>query len=422
MTVDGDDVDLRCASLFVMASDTETQGVGVQDLDARWLGCDLPADLRERFHLGFCRSTLRPVLHGLPPGRCPDEDWRAYITANELHARHATLVAAPTSSIWVQDYRLMLVADAMRAYGHRGPIGLHLHVPFPSPEQLDLLPWNRELLDRLCAFDLVSFETESWASNFAACLDLPGIDRRERRPAIDVLPSVVDRNALEGARDENIARLRDSLGTGRLILGIDRLEYLSGIPERLLAFEELLEQYPEWRRRVMLLQIVMPSDESKRNRELRNHIEGIVGRINGVFGETDWMPVTYLHRSYPRSVLAQLYRCADVALVTPICAVFEMTAMEFAATQDLERPGVLMLSRFAFGVAELVDAVVTNPHHTFGFATDLDRALRMPIDERRRRAAGLASAIVAEPVRCWATRFLDRLGATRSVSQLGRCG
>jgi trehalose-6-phosphate synthase len=190
------------------------------------------------------------------------------------------------------------------------------------------------------------------------------------------------------------------------------------IPERLLAFECLLDTRPEWRGQICFVQISVPSREDvPEYAELRHRVEMLVGRINGRFGEANWVPVRYLYRSYDHAVLAQLYRAAEVALVTPLRDGLNLVAKEYVVAQDPEHPGVLVLSKFAGAAAELGDAVITNPYHAEGLADDIDLALRMSSTERRERHGKLLDALAGKPPQGWATAFLDRLLSTaRSVA------
>jgi trehalose 6-phosphate synthase len=198
-----------------------------------------------------------------------------------------------------------------------------------------------------------------------------------------------------------------------MILGVDRLDYAKGIPERLVAFERLLETRPEWCGKIALVQISVPSRaDVPEYADLRARVETLVGRINGRFGEADWVPVRYLYRSYDHAVLAELYRSADVALVTPLRDGLNLVAKEFVLAQDPAHPGVLVLSQFAGAAVELAAAVITNPFHVDGLASDLDRALRMPAEERCRRHAELSARLAGRTPEVWASTFLDRLAHT----------
>ena len=200
-----------------------------------------------------------------------------------------------------------------------------------------------------------------------------------------------------------------------LVLGVDRLDYTKGIPERLLAFGRLLELFPEWRGKVSLIQVSVPSraDVPDYARQ-RANVEAIVGRVNGQFGEANWVPIRYLYRGYARPHLSQLYRATRVGYVTPLRDGMNLVAKEYVAAQDAEDPGVLVLSRFAGAAVELTDAVLTNPYWTDGMARDLDRALRMPLDERKARHARLLASVERTTAQSWATAFLDALAACPS--------
>jgi trehalose-6-phosphate synthase len=361
---------------------------------------------------GFCNRVLWPLLHGFPTRvRCHDHDWHAYVAANVLQARRVIELAALDATIWVHDYPLLLVARELRLLGHRGRIGLFLHTPFPTVELLDNVPWAGELIDAMAEFDLLGFQTQQFATSFVTAARL----RRKRLPDIDVFPATIDAPAPRGAAGEvrEVAGLRGALGEQKLLLAVDPLDYAKGIPERLAAYERLLDRYPEWQRRVSLLQIASPAwPEIGDNAELRERVEGMIGRINGRFGDTDWVPVHYLYRAFEPHVIAQLHRLADVAVVTPLRDGMNLVAKEFVAAQDATRPGVLVLSQYAGAAETLAGALITNPFHPEGMAADLDHALRMPPGERLQRHRVLASALAREgDARTWARSFLDRLAA-----------
>jgi trehalose 6-phosphate synthase len=206
---------------------------------------------------------------------------------------------------------------------------------------------------------------------------------------------------------EDVAR---SLGGGKLVLGVDRLDYTNGIPERLIAFGRFLELFPEWRGKVSLIQISVPSRaDVPEYAEQRAAVEAIVGRVNGQFGEAHWVPIRYLYRSYGRVHLSQLYRSASVGYVTPLRDGMNLVAKEYVASQDPDDPGVLLLSRFAGAAAEMKDAVLTNPYWADGMARDLDRALRMPLEERKARHARSQAIVERTTAQTWAVSYLNAL-------------
>jgi alpha,alpha-trehalose-phosphate synthase [UDP-forming] len=402
--------------------ESEANRLVMSDSDARPVRAsfDLSPTWRERFYGGFCNRALWPLFHGFQ-GRVQytDADWAAYVEANAEFARHASALVNRDGIVWVHDYHLLLVAHALRQRRFSGPIGLFLHIPFPPRDLFDTLPWANELIGAMLAFDLIGFHTSQWAENFR---DTARMRARNRvLPEIAVLPIGVDPQtfAPNGAPDgPEVAGLRAALGQRRMILGVDRLDHAKGIPERLLAFECLLETKPEWQGKICFVQISVPSREDiPEYAELRHRVEMLVGRINGRFGEANWVPVRYLYRSYDHSVLAQLYRAADVALVTPLRDGLNLVAKEFVIAQDPMNPGVLVLSKFAGAAVELSDAVITNPYHPDGLAYDLDLALRMTPIERHERYGKLTAALAGKTPQGWAAAFLDRLLSTaRSVA------
>lgn len=379
------------------------------------------------YYGGFCNGTLWPLFHSFPSRvTFKDDDWRAYVEVHEAFADVTTRLAGPRSMLWAHDYHLLLFARAMRRRGHAGPIGHFLHIPFPSFDIFSMLPWATEVLDAMLDYDLLGFHTPGHVANFLHCASalLPAkvaddvVQHRGRSchvaaMPIGILPDAFQEPPEPSAVDE-IEGLMRSLGDAQLVLGVDRLDYTKGIPERLIAFGRLLEMQPEWRRKVSLVQVSVPSRaDVPLYAEQRATIESIVGRINGEFGEASWVPIRYLYRSYPRAQLAQLYRAARVGYVTPLRDGMNLVAKEYVAAQDSENPGVLLLSQFAGAAVEMREAVLTNPYHADGMARDLDRALRMGLEERRARHSRLLASVQRSNAVTWAEGFLDALAACR---------
>ncbi len=384
---------------------------------------DLPSELVRDYYNGFCNRALWPLLHSFPSRmHFRDDEWTAYVAANEAFADAVSQIVADDAPVWVHDFHLLLAGAALRRRGHRGRIGLFLHVPFPSPDLLATLPWHARVVSDMLRFDLVGFQTPGDLDHFrraaravAGChqrgdvLIGDGVRARTGAFPIGIIPEDIREDASAQTNEEIGALLRTTAST-QLVVGVDRLDYTKGIPERLCAVERLLDRSPEWRGKVSVVQVSVPSRaEVPEYAEERRRVEHVVGRINGEFGEAHWTPVRYLYRSYRRSHLAQLYRAADVGLVTPLRDGMNLVAKEFVAAQDPRCPGVLLLSRFAGAAVELRDALLTNPFHVDGLAADLDRALRMDEDERRARHARLLEAVERTNAATWADSFLRAL-------------
>jgi alpha,alpha-trehalose-phosphate synthase [UDP-forming]/trehalose-phosphatase len=388
---------------------------------------DFPADWYDNYYNGFSNRALWPLFHSIPRyASFADRHWRYYRSVNDAFAAAATELIAPDKPVWIHDYHLLLAARALRKLGHSGPLGLFLHTPFPGPNQFELLPWADQLLDAMLDLDLIGFHTPRDVSNFRytvaalspALIEDEAIVHRGRRVRVAAFPigAVLEpfQEAVDPEVAEEAADLLRVIAPSRLVLGVDRLDYTKGIPERLEAFGLLLEQHPHWRGQVSLIQISVPSREDvPEYAEQRRRIENIVGRINGDYGEAAWVPIRYLYRSYSPNQLAELYRAAAVGYVTPLRDGMNLVAKEYVAAQNLDDPGVLVLSKFAGAAAELIDAVLTNPWHPEGVARDLDRALRMDLAERQARHRRLLEVVTGNTAATWAGSFLQALMATR---------
>lgn len=394
---------------------------------------DLPERWHRLYYNGFCNSALWPLFHSFAErARFSSDDWAAYVETNEAFAEAAVRYVPASGPIWAHDYHLFLLARGLRARGHTGPLGLFLHIPFPPVDIFGLLPWAEELLEGLLAFDLLGFHTRDFADNFIAaaarllpgrvriegqCVLLSGHTTRVGVFPIGIIPEGFQEPPEPDAQQEVEALMRaiaastgDESVRGRLVLGVDRLDYTKGIPARLAAFGRLLEVHPEWRRRVSLVQVSVPSRaDVAEYAEQKAQVESIVGRVNGEMGDTTWVPIRYLYRSYGKNPLSQLYRAADIGYVTPLRDGMNLVAKEFVAAQDPEIPGVLLLSRFAGAAAELKDAVLTNPWFIDGMAEDLHRALLMPEQERRERHGRLRAVVEGATALTWAEDFVSTL-------------
>lgn len=387
----------------------------------------LTAVEQQDFYLGLCNEVLWPLFHGLVD-RCRFEPryWEVYRRVNRKYARAIMRTARPGQVVWVHDYHLMDVGRDLRAAGCDNKVGFFLHIPFPPPDLLERLPWGRELLHALLSFDTIGFQTRRDWRNFLDCVRLfrscesrvQGAvvldrDRPDRPVRVGVHPISIDGSLFcDGARTDAVAaragEIRAEIAAEQVLLGVDRLDYTKGIPEKLLGFERSLERYPDLHGRMALVQLVVPSRVAiPEYRRVKGRIEGLVGRINGRFSRGGWVPVRYRFGSWSRSELLAHYRAADVALVTPVRDGMNLVSKEYVAA-SVER-GTLVLSRFAGSADELRDgALLVNPHDVDGMAESLRRALTMPRDEQRERLAAMRSWVLEHDVHHWVRGFLAR--------------
>ena len=389
-----------------------------------------------KFYSGFANEIIWPLFHDMP-SRCnfDPEYWEVYQRVNRKFAKVATETANQDDFIWVHDYHLMLTADAMRKAGVRAPMGFFLHTPFPGPDVFEKLPWKKPILKALLEFDVIGFQSDHDRTNFAGCLErlLPEVEiergdhnfqilsgqpySEARRTVVGTFPIGVDfEEFAQQAASPEIESLSDEIRRRLLgdvlVLGVDRLDYTKGIPERLKSFRLLLRQFAELRGHITLVQVVVPSREEIPNyKHLRREVELLVSETNGEFTQPGWVPVHYIHRNLGREELLAYYRAADIGLVTPLKDGMNLVAKEFCAAQIDER-GVLIVSEFAGAGPELRSgAILVNPNDFAEVAQALHDAARMPIEEKRRRMRLLRQIVKDHSVQRWVRSFLQAIPA-----------
>jgi trehalose 6-phosphate synthase len=386
---------------------------------------DLERGDYEGYYLSFANRVLWPLFHyRVDLAEYNLEGWAACGRVNELLASRLAPVLARDDIVWVHDYHLIPFAAALRRLGVRNRIGFFLHIPFPVPELLATLPVHEALVRTLFAYDLVGFQTDKDLQAFADYVEREadgwmsdsgiahayGEQVRAASFPISIDTRVVAAQAERAARTGQAARLRDSLSGRRLVIGVDRLDYSKGLARRFAAIERLLDRRPEYRRAIVVLQIAPTTrEEIPEYQQIRTELDACMGRINGRFGEPDMLPVRYLNRHFRQETLFGFYRASQVAMVTPLRDGMNLVAKEFVASQAADDPGVLVLSRFAGAARELEAALVVNPFDVEQVADALDRALSMPLEERRERHGAMLARIERYDVHAWCQSFLDSL-------------
>lgn len=378
------------------------------------------------YYEGFSNSVLWPAFHHrLDLVKFSEDDFDAYMRVNRDFAEALMAEVTPEHTIWVHDYHLIPLGHELRRLGAKNRIGFFLHIPVPGPEIFSAVPHSHQLIASLAAYDLVGLQAdrdvEKLREQFEQA-ELPSVHDALQADEPQYLPRVVEAFPI-GTDPEAFAQLADrphaqriakrvrlSTAERQIIIGVDRLDYTKGLPERVAAYQCLLDRYPKWRRNVHMLQIAPASrDTIEQYKDINDELDCACGRIMGRFADPDWAPLNYVKRAYPQTSLAGLYRAARVALVTPLRDGMNLVAHEFIACQDEANPGVLVLSRFA-GAAELFpEALLVNPHNVEEMAEALDRALSMPLAERQQRWRKLHDTVLKHRVDDWAEAFLARL-------------
>ncbi len=411
--------------------DGERQGVTGGELHIEKIGkvervaAPLSPEDVSNYYLGYANSVLWPLFHY----RLDLVDYRpaffdGYMRVNETFAGQLAPFLAPDDLVWIHDYHLIPLAGFLRRLGCRQKIGFFLHIPFPPPDLLAASPNHAELVDALLEYDVIGFQTHTDAGNLKLYLrehiSAVQVARNrfslgERSVLVDRFPIGIDAAgfaAMVGDADEDVQidLMRRRVLGRRQIIGVDRLDYSKGLPERLKAFGNLLSQHPELEKSVTFLQIAPPTrEEVDAYADIRTELETLAGSINGRFADFNWTPIRYIHRSVSRRKLAPLFRGSQVGFVTPLRDGMNLVAKEYVAAQDPDDPGVLVLSQFAGAAEEMRQALIVNPYDIDAMAKMLYRALTMPLKERRRRHATLLEHVTRHDAKAWLKAFLAAL-------------
>ncbi len=400
----------------------------------------VPVPLSEQevteYYEGFSNATLWPLYHDvIVTPEYHREWWDSYVAVNRRFAEKAAKLAAKNAVVWVQDYQLQLVPQMLRDLRPDLLIGFFLHIPFPPTELFQQLPWRRQILEGLLRADLVGFQMPGGAQNFVR-LVRQRVGHRTTKNRVflpdgrtvkaQAYPISIDARGFEdlARTPEVIARaeeIRASLGNPKhLLLGIDRLDYTKGLPQRLRAFGELLSDGEIEVGEAVFVQVATPSRERvQQYQNLRDDINRIVGHISGDLGRIGQQPIQYLHASYPREEMAALYRAADVMVVTPLRDGMNLVAKEYVATRWDNR-GALVLSEFAGAAGELKQAFMVNPHDINGMKEALLAAMRATPAEIRKRMRSLRRQVMENDIDHWANTFLTDLAAVRQMGPQNR--
>jgi trehalose 6-phosphate synthase len=389
---------------------------------------DLPAAHYGGYYEGFANSALWPALHSRADLiRASQDDYLSYREVNAFMARALLRFKKPDAAFWIQDYHFLALGAELRDLGVTQPVGFFLHTPWPARAVIEGVPHHRELIEAMLAYDLIGFQTQDDCENFlgylVSCLGLEIEDgvvtSRHGQSRIAVFPIGIDAEkfALQAAKavsHPDVSRLRRSLNGEKLAIGVDRLDYSKGLVNRINAFDRMWTLQPALARTVSLLQIATPSRGAiEAYGNLQSELARLVSDVNGRHGEVDWTPIRYLNKGFSQTVLAGLYRTAQVGVVTPLHDGMNLVAKEYVAAQNPADPGVLVLSKFAGAANELDTALLVNPHDIDGMARTIATALSMPLSERRMRWEAMMEKLRNHTIQQWFADFVDALQATR---------
>lgn len=395
-------------------------------------GLDLTREEFQAYYAGYSNRILWPAFHlRLDLAHFEASWYEGYRRVNARFAEALEKELEPDDIVWVHDYHLIPLATELRRRGVRNRIGFYLHIPFPTPDALWAIPYQEELMADLATYDLIGLQAHRDVTALREAIDhtpSPSFSGPNKvtpdfsRTRVEAVPIGSDPDAFAAlavspAATKMANRLRRALMGRALILGVDRLDYSKGLPQRLEAYEKLLDHNSNLRRNVHMLQVAPPSrDMIAEYQATSDALDAIVGRVMGRFAEPDWQPLTYVKRPYGQASLAGLYRLARVGLVTPLRDGMNLVAHEYIAAQDPEDPGVLVLSRFA-GAAEIFDAALqVNPFDADETAEAMRIALEMPLEERKKRWESLIAATREHDIGKWAATYLEMLAPAEPLA------
>lgn len=402
-----------------------------KDKDLSLYPVKIPEAVNEKYYSGFCNNTIWPLFHYFPSRTIyNEEDFDAYVTANNLFYKKLKEIIQPGDLVWVHDYQLFLLPQLIRKHFPEIAMGFFLHIPFPSFEMFRLLPrrWRNAILSGMTGADVIGFHTNDYTQHFIKSIkrtlgwkaDRNNIDINGRLCKADTFPIGIDFKKFSDAcfYPEVITRkekLKKILNGCKLVFSIDRLDYSKGFLFRLRAFERFLEKYPEWRFKVVFNMIVIPSrDTIPDYQKMKKEIEAAVGKINGKYCTLNWRPVIYQYHSVNFKELIAVYNLSDAGFITPLRDGMNLVAKEFVACQH-EDPGILILSEMAGAASELNEAILINPADIEESADSLNMALTMPVGEKKRRIEKMQSRLSRYDVFRWASDFFHSTGEVRDI-------
>lgn len=387
---------------------------------------DLSSRDIDEYYNGYANSTLWPLFHyRIDLTEYERETGKGYERVNERFAESVTPLIEPGDLVWVHDYHLIPLGGRLRARGLTNRIGFFLHIPWPPTRLFVSLPFHDRLVRTMLEYDLIGFQTDEWRESFlhycrkelgADVDELSGIIRLDGRTVVArAYPIGIDWDHFQAQGQTGEARtaqqrLLSSTRDRTAMIGVDRLDYSKGLPERIDGIGRFFDQNPDRVRDLVFIQIAPPSREDvKSYQDIRLMLEQKAGQINGARSDVDLVPIRYVNRGYSHAELYGFFRAAKIGLVTPLRDGMNLVAKEYVAAQDPEDPGVLILSRFAGAAQQLgldgCGAVLVNPHSPDDISQAIRIALDMPLEERKARYAAMIRTIRDDNVQAWTGRY-----------------
>ncbi len=392
------------------------------------------------YYFGFSNKTIWPLFHYFTQYVDYNKDfWNSYIQVNEKFAEVILKNIEGIDKIWIHDYHLLLLPKLIKEKHKDISIGFFLHIPFPSYEVFRILPWRKEIIEGMLGADLIGFHTYDYERHFLSCVRrllgrevvLNQINLENRVVKVDAFPMGIDYDKyynsaikLQQKSVKDKSKIRQEIDKHflmsperKLILSIDRLDYSKGISNRLIAFEYFLDKYPEYREKVTLILLAVPSRiYVEQYMNMKREIDELVGKINGKYATINWTPIWYFYRTLSFEDLIELYSSCEIALITPIRDGMNLVAKEYIASQINDK-GVLILSEMAGAAKELNEAIIINPNNKEEIADALKEAINMPDQEQKNRINIMQNILKRYSIIKWAQDFINSLDNVSKIQK-----
>ncbi|KAI9373240.1 glycosyltransferase family 20-domain-containing protein [Aspergillus egyptiacus] len=387
----------------------------------------IPLDDQSRWRR-YAERELYALLHykqnGPTDGRSERDSWTDYVRMNRLFAERIIQEYKEGDVVWIHDYHLFLLPSILRQHVPNMHIGFYLHSPFPSSEFMRCLAKRKEILTGVLGANMIGFQTFSYSRHFSSCCtrvlgfesNSAGVDAYGAHVAVDVFPIGIDVEAIQKAAfdsadtEEAVTGLRKLYAGKKIIVGRDRLDSARGVAQKLQAFEAFLERFPEWREKVVLIQVTSPTsvEEEKEENKIATRISNLVSTINGRFGSLSFTPVKYYPQYLSQHEYFALLRVADVGLITTVRDGMNTTSLEYIICQQNSH-SPLILSEFSGTAGALSSAIHINPWDTVGVAEAINKALTVSSEEKKEQHLKLYRHVTSNTVSAWSQQFISRL-------------
>ena len=399
----------------------------MNDLNYRYRSVDINLKDYELYYKGFSNEVLWPLFHNMSMHCNFGTDYyNAFKKVNRKFAQTVMDELIENDFIWIHDYHLINTGKELRENGVKNTIAFFLHIPFPPSETFNRIPSRLDIVNAMLSYDLVGFQTETDKKNFlevvASLIGDAVIDQKEEgivkivthkgECKVGAFPISIDYDEFcNQAMSEEVTIMTNVIKEGylgqKIMLGLDRLDYTKGIPQRLRAYRRLLKKNPSLHRKVKLLQVMIPSREDiAKYSDLKSEIEELVGEINGKFSQLGWIPIQYAYQSLSRIELLAYYRMSDIALVTPLKDGMNLVAKEYCVS-NIDKDGVLILSEFAGAKQQFKDdALLVNPFDEESVVDTIKKALSMETKEKQIRMENMQENVRKFDIYWWVDTFL----------------